>query len=113
MSSAHNFGKCPHALSTKARFQLTDLSSTSVPISTELSTSGHCTGTCHADRPFAVNLHGPKNASGLEMQAKATKIANGAMVTIQLISWAGIIIVMGLILTVVGTSITECLANPR
>jgi len=37
------------------------------------------------------------------------RIANRAVVTIQIIGWAAIIIVTGLFLTVIGTSITECL----
>src|SRR5437879_937328 len=42
-----------------------------------------------------------------------TRISNRAIATIQAISWAAIVIVMGMFLTVIGASITECLANPR
>ena len=41
------------------------------------------------------------------------RIANRAIVTIQIIGWAAITIVMAMFLTVIGTSIAECLANPR
>jgi hypothetical protein len=41
----------------------------------------------------------------------STKIANRAIATIQIISWAAIVIVMGMIFTVIGISVTECLAN--
>ena len=49
----------------------------------------------------------------VETQIMSLRIATRAIVTIQNIGWAAIIIVMGLFLTVIGTSITECLANPR
>jgi hypothetical protein len=48
-----------------------------------------------------------------ERQVMGAKIANRAVVTIQIIAWAAIIIVMAMFLTAIGTSITECLANPR
>ena len=41
------------------------------------------------------------------------RIANRAIVAIQIVGWVGIIIVMTIFLTVIGASITECLANPR
>jgi hypothetical protein len=49
----------------------------------------------------------------VERQLMRARISNRAMVTIQLIGWAAIMIVMGMFLTVIGKSITECLANPR
>jgi hypothetical protein len=46
-------------------------------------------------------------------QVMGARIANRAIVTIQIVGWAAIIIVMTIFLTVIGASITECLANPR
>src|ERR1700747_667372 len=48
----------------------------------------------------------------LKRQVMGAKIANRAIVTIQIIGWVAIIIVMAMFLTAIGTSITECLANP-
>ena len=42
-----------------------------------------------------------------------TRISDRAIATIQVIGWAGIMIVMGMFLTVIGASISDCLANPR
>lgn len=49
----------------------------------------------------------------VESLVMGTRIANRAIITIQVMGWAAIIIVMGLFLTVIGASITDCLANPR
>jgi hypothetical protein len=47
----------------------------------------------------------------LGMQVIGTRIARRAIVTVQVINWAAIIVGMGLILAVIGASIIECLAN--
>ena len=41
------------------------------------------------------------------------RISDRAIATVQVIGWATIIFVMGMFLTVIGASITECLANPH
>ena len=56
---------------------------------------------------------GLESAFRVESQLMRSRISNHAIATIQVISWAAIIIVMGMFLTVIGASITECLVNPR
>lgn len=50
---------------------------------------------------------------GQEMQPMDARIANRAVVTIEAIGWVAIIVVMGLILIVIGTSIYGLLGIAR
>lgn len=57
--------------------------------------------------------HGLESACRLRDGSMHSRISNRAIATVQVISWVAIVIVMGMFLTVIGVSITECLANPR
>ena len=57
--------------------------------------------------------HGLVSAFRVERQLMRTRMSDRAIATIQVIGWAGIMIVMGMFITVIGASISECLANPR
>jgi hypothetical protein len=57
------------------------------------------------ERFIAVDVHGLKSADVSDMHRTDTRIANRAVITIEVISWAAIIIVMGMILSVIGTAI--------
>jgi hypothetical protein len=80
----------------------TQLSIESIRGQGSYSTGGHL-------REYLISPHGPKNArpAGGRATFMATRIADRAIITIQVISRAAIIIAIGMISTVIAASIYE------
>lgn len=88
------------------------IASVGVTISTHLSTGGQCNVRWVALESGQLELiPWPPKCFPADMQLMDTRIGRRAIVTAQVINWAAIIIGMALILTVIGASIMECLAN--
>jgi hypothetical protein len=81
---------------------------------TDLSIRGHAGFIYPFDeKAIVLTAHGIESAFRVERQLMRTRISDRTIATIHVIRWAGIMIVMGMFLTVIGASISECLANPR
>jgi hypothetical protein len=107
-------GKYLRARPTKAGFQPNRCSVNQRPyLDTSVDWGSFRTTAPQSIKPSTEVLAWSTKCFPLERQVMGAKIANRAVVTIQIIGWAAIIIVMAMFLTAIGTSITECLANPR